>query len=75
MMMMIMMMMMMTLTTMMVVVVMMMTRMVMIIQTAVISVYSNIRMSVHKLKIHNVLPSVKQESFYFSHCFVLPADC
>jgi hypothetical protein len=56
---------------MMVVVVMMTTtRMVMIIETAIISVYSNIRMCVHKLKIHNVLLNVKQKSFYFSHCFV-----
>jgi len=50
------------------------TRMVMNIQTAVISVYSDIRMSVHRLKLHNVLFNVKQESFYHSHCFVLPAD-
>jgi hypothetical protein len=63
--------------TMMVVVVLVMTmmRMVVIIQTAVTYVYSNIRISVHKLKVHNALFNVKQESFYLSHCFVLPADC
>ena len=59
---------------MMIVVVMMTMRMVMIIQTAVISMYSNIRMSVHRLKLHNVLFNAKQEIFYLSHCFVLPAD-
>jgi hypothetical protein len=56
-------------------VVMTMMRMVVNIETAVISVYSNIRMSAHKLKGHNVLFNVKQESFYLSYCFVLPADC
>jgi len=66
--------MMMMMMVMVVVVVVMTMRMVMIIQTAVISVYSKIRISVHRLKLHSVLFNVKQESFYHSHCFVLPAD-